>query len=344
MRAQEAIEYCRILVGDEHGDVNTDAKMLLHLNRVCRDISSRSRCITEGLYLSADAGQSLYGLPDGFLRMDIAAWKRPSGYYRPLKPITMNVASWAIHNDISGRPRYYDIFGRAAIERIVETVHRIGVVPPADGAIDAIELMGDQPLRLRRGDTLINISDGSATGTVAFVRELLNPDDNSVGQVIGYTELRDGTRTMLQEGDQVRITSPGAPRHALVVAPVPRDVGEAGHESLFMYAARVHRTITQRHIDDENDELELDIEFERTLLEYLTYQMRRDELGVSDTETQSQLVIAETAYRTALPNVLKRIRAWKQGWYRRQGLEYRKEYVTREPAVQYAVGTGGGRI
>ena len=340
MRAAEAIEYARVLVGDEHGDVNTDAKMLLHLNRTLRDISSRSRCLREGLYLAATPGQSYYGLPEGFLEIDIAAWQQSNGNYLPLTPITMNVASWVNHNSTAGRPRYYDIYGRAAIERVIETVHRIGVVPPADGAIDAIELAGSASVRMLRGDTIINISDGSSTGRVAFVREVLNADDNSVRQVIGYTELQNGTRTMLQEGDQVRITSPGTPLHALVISPVPNDAGMAGHEALFLYASRVHREITRQHISDENDNIELDIEFERALLEYLSYQMRRDELGASATESQAQHVIAETAYRDALPDVLKRIRAWKVAWHRRQGIPERAT-LNAPVRIHYPIGIGG---
>ena len=338
MNAREAIEYCRILASDEHGDINTDAKMLLHLNRILRDISSRSRCITEGLYLAATPGQSYYGLPAGFLRLDIAAWLQPSGNYLPLDRITMDVASWLNHADTAGRPRYYDIYGRAAIERAVEVVHRVGVSPPTGDAVDVVQLAGSTPLNLKRGDKVINISDGSATGTIESVNNVLQAD-NSVRQVIAYTELQDGTRTQLMEGDEVRITSPGSPRQALVVSPVPRESGDLGHEALFMYIARVHRPITQQHIRDENDELELDIEFERALLEYLTYQMRPDELGARDAETQAQHVIAETAYRDALPDVMKRHRAWIRMWHRRQGIPQRPT-LDAPVRTRYPVGVG----
>ena len=342
MRAQEAIEYCRIMSGDEYGDIHTDAKMLLHLNRVCRDISTRSRCIVEGIHLPATAGQSLYGLPEGFLRLDIAAWIQSDGRYRPMDPITMDIASWAVHNNRTGRPRYFDVYGRAAVERAVREVHRIGALPIRQDERDSVVLEGDQSVIMKPGDRIVNVSDGSATGYIVYTQNVLL-GNNDIEQVIAYSEMKGGTRSQLVQGDQVRILSPGSPLHSLVVSPVPTEVGETGHEALFTYTARVHRKITQQHIDDENDDIELDIEFETALIEFLTYRMMRAESNKIDADLQSQHVVAETAYRDALPDVLKRIRQWKIMWYRRQGL--RAPNTLNAPVrVKYPIGVGGEEI
>lgn len=188
----------------------------------------------------------------------------------------------------------------------------------------------------------MNVSDGSATGYISYTQNILTAT-NETEQVIGYTELKGGTRGYLQEGDKVRLLSPGSPLQSLIVTPVPTSVGEVGHEALFLFIARAHRRISALDIGSENDELELDIEFESALLERLTYYMRRDELGARDDETQAQLVLAESAFREALPDVLKRIRAWKVAWYQRQGLRYRQKSTVAR-ASQYAVGARGEEV
>ena len=343
MRLQEIFSYCRLMVGDEYADLHTDARMLLHANRVLRDISSRSRCIVEGLYLPATAGQALYGLPEGFLRADIVAWQQSDGRYRPMDPLTMNIASWAVHNNVTGRPRHFDIFGRAAVERAVREVRRIGALPVRQDEQDSVVLEGDQSVILKPGDRVVNVSDGSSTGYVVYTQNVLLAD-NTIEQVIAYSELKGGTRPHLQANDQVRILSPGSPLHSLVVSPVPQEVGETGHEALFLYSSRVHRKITQQHIEDENDDIELDIEFENALIEFLIYHMMRTEGAQQSAETQAQMVTAETAYRRALPDVRKRIRAWIVMWYRQQGLPPRQQRISRDPAGLTPIGARGEAI
>lgn len=337
MRVQEVINYCRILTGDPHGDIHTDDKMLLHINTVCRDISYRSRCLVEPLYMPSRAGQAIYGLPEGFLRLDIAAWMQPDGRYRPLSPITMDVASWAVHNSITGRPRYFDVFGRAAVERAVENVASVDV------QANAFSWNLGEWIDLKVGDKVINVTDGSSTGLISWFRNDLD-DAGSRQQTIGYTPLEGGTRAALQVDDQVRILSPGSHLHSIVVSPVPTQVGEIGHEALFLYVARTHRHISAFNVANENDDIELDIEFEEALREYVIYYMRRDELGIAAIETERQELKAETAYRRALPDVRKRIRQWIVMWYRQQGLPPRQQLISREPAGLLPVGSRGEEV
>lgn len=344
MRVADAIEYCRIMVGDEHGDVHTDSKMQLHVNRVLRDISMRSRTITEGLFMPAAIGQARYGLPEGFLQLEIAGWRTQAGRYVPLDPVTMRVASWGVFNGVTGRPRLYDVFGRAAVEKAVEIVERVGVLPIEEGEADSITLVGEPIIQnLKRGDEVINVTDGSSVGKVEYTRNTLKPD-NSILQVIAYTELQGGTRPKLQVGDEVRIVSPGTPLQSLIVSPVPTAVGDIGDEALFLFIARAHRHISAQNIEDENDDIELDPEFEETFIEYLTYRMRRDELGLKDPETQAQLVLANGLYQENLPKVKDRIRQWITLWYQQQGLQYQQEYISPTPPVQYAIGSGSDAV
>ena len=336
----DIIRYCQMQAQDPDGQYHTDEKMLMHGNTVCRDISVNSRTVIESFYRNAVPFQSRYGLPEGFLRMEICGWQVGGGRYRPLSPTTFNVASWTTFNQTTGRPRAFAVFGRAAVERAVEVVHRIGVLPPAGEEHDTVQLQGGVVLDIKRGDRIVNVSDGSSTGYILRTQAILN-DRNETVQVIGYSELQNGTRPFLQEDDKVRILSPGSPLFSLIISPTPSDAGEAGEEALFLAISRAHREISARDIQEENDFLELDIEFEPALREFILFYMFRDEHGADASATQAQYITANTAFRQALPNVQDRIRAWISMWYKRQGQLGTPQSFSRDPVALFPVGYGG---
>lgn len=319
MRASELIKYCQLLIGDENGDVHSDERCLMHLNVVLEDISAKSKSIVESLYLPAVAQQSRYGLPEGFLRLEICGWQVGGGRYLPLSPISMEIASWATFNGITGRPRYFDIFGRAAVERVVSTVAEVGAKTGSRLEVGEtwVRLLGEHVVGIKRGDRLVNVSDGSSVGRVLEARSVLNAQ-NVTEQIILYSALEDGTRSVFNVDDEVRILSPGSPRQSLIISPVPTDVGEIGEEALFLFLARKHRAITARDMLEENDDIELDTELLACLRESLLSAMMEADATYSPQDVQAKFIKAQTLYYDAVPDVLKRIRAWKSMWYTRQ--------------------------
>ena len=210
--------------------------------------------------------------------------------------------------------------------------------PPLDIAEQWIKLESGQIVEVKRGDRIFNVSDGSSVATIIEARNVLNSATNEVEQIIIHSELENGTRSFFQAGDEIRILSPGSPLQSLILAPVPDKVGGLGDEALFMYIAKIHREITERDIHEENDFIELDPEFEPALREYMIYYMRRDELNAADPEAQTALITATTLYNEALPNVLNRIREWRNMWNKRQGYVQRPLYYTRDPVAYFPVG------
>ena len=123
MRAVELIEEARDLLNDPSGDFWTDAKLLTHLNRALRDVSSRARTIREVNYRQVNAGQSVYGLPETFLGNDKVAWLY-NGYWYPLSRRSLSQVEFINNSDVfrAWRPFFYDVWGRARVEKLVASV------------------------------------------------------------------------------------------------------------------------------------------------------------------------------------------------------------------------------
>lgn len=324
MRAQEMIVEALELLNDPNQDFWSDAKMLTHLNRALRDVSGRARSIREVIYQRTAAGQSVYGLPEGFLGDDKFAWLDAGEWYPLLKRRLPQVESLN-NSDVASawRPFFYDVWGRVREERIVAPVSAIS----ADGGLFADNgfpsdsetfgftftdgLSGIDTIRV--GDIVVNMTDGSE-GEIS-ARLSIQP-----GQVLfAAPRLDNGKRTgaeygLCLVGDLVRVLTPNVRGHALRIAPAPLETAGAGEEVLWMYLSRRHREITQVAIDNFNDELELDIELETPCFERLLYWCRREELGVKDPETIAQRTVYEDEYRKASPKVRHRNREHVSTW------------------------------
>lgn len=330
MDARDMIREARDLVNDPDGTLFTDAKVLDHLNRALRDVTSRARTIREVIYRRANSGQSVYALPEGFLGNDKFSWLY-ANYWYPLHRRTLSQVEYINNSNIlrSWRPFYYDVWGRTREERIVASVDKTSSslfesedanpfrspdFPTNDqtfGFKFVDGLAGIDSVRVR--DMIINMTDGSE----GFVTERRQ---EVPGQALfGYARLLGGKRTgddsgLILEGDKVRITSPNVSGHALRISPPPVEDSEPGEEALWMYLSRRHYIVTQGHLNDFNDGLELDIELETPALECMIYYMRREELGASDRETMAQKQIFEGAYHRALPDIRQRNREHESTW------------------------------
>lgn len=312
MRAKELMDEAREFLNDPEADYFSDAKMLGHLNRALRDVSSRARSIREVIYQRAAAGQSVYGLPEGFLGNDKFAWLASGEWFPLLKRRLPQVEALNYSVGASAwRPFFYDVWGRSREEKIVAPVTEVSF----DGFPTHSETFGFRfasgivgSMEIREGDMIVNMTDGSE-GVVTEVD----------GDRFGAPLLVNGKRTgaefgRILVGDLIRILTPNVFGHALRIAPAPMETAGAGEEVLWMYLSRRHREITQWHIDNFNDGLELDIELETPGLERLIYWCRREELGVKDPETIAQRTVYEDEYRKAAPKVRQRNREHESTW------------------------------
>ena len=323
MFASELMTDARDMLNDPDGDFWSEAKLLRHVNRALRDVSTRARSIREVIYQRVAAGQSVYALPDGFLGNDMFSWFDGSEWW-PLGKRRLPQVEYENNSDTglkAWRPFFYDVWGRARRERIVAPVSAVspdddiftadGHFPITSGAVGfrfANALSGVDDIRV--GDVVVNMTD-AAEGIVLELRKV------SPGVVlVGAEPLMGGTRGdgSVAVGDVVRILSPEAAQHALRVAPPPDTSDSQGRESIWMYLSRRHRVITAHHIVDDNDRLELDVELESVALERVIYWCRREELGVRDPETVAQGVVYENEYRLASPKVRQRNREHESTW------------------------------
>ena len=324
MRAFDMIDEARDLLNDPAGDFWTDAKLLTHLNRSLRDVSSRSRTIREAIYRRANAGQSVYALPEGFLGNDKFAWLYAGNWY-PLSKRTLTQVEFLNNSDVfsAWRPFFYDVWGRTREEKIVAAVeatsHNFQFLddfdfPTYDQTFFFLFPKGLQGIDdIKVGDLIINMTDG-AEGHVTE-RHVFQPGE----VVFAAARLTNGKRAgddfgRIMPGDLLRVLSPNVSGHALRVAPPPIADSSGGEEVLWMYLSRRHYTIEQSHIDNVNDNLELDIELETPGLERLMYWCRREELGARDPESIAQGVLYEEAYRRAAPQIHQRNREHLVTW------------------------------
>ena len=328
MRAFDIIEEARDLLNDPDADFWTDAKLLTHLNRALRDVTTRSRSIREVIYKRTNAGQSVYALPEGFLGNDKFAWLYAGQWY-PLHKRSLSQVEFLNNSDFitSWRPFFYDVWGRSRVERIVATVEAVSF---EDGAVNpdfsdppfpsnsemfgfkfTDNLPGTDDVKV--GDQVINMTDGSE-GIVTGRR-----NDQPGRGLFAAARLVNGRRAgedygRIYVGDRVRILTPNVSGHALRISPAPDSDSAPGEEALWMYLSRRHYVIQQSHIDNVNDVLELDIELETAGLERLIYWCRREELGARDPETLAQKQLYESAYHDVMRDVLQRNRTHESTW------------------------------
>ena len=94
----------------------------------------------------------------------------------------------------------------------------------------------------------------------------------------------------------------------------PNRTDAVGNESMFIYYARKHQEITQQRIDDGNDTLELDSEFDSTLRHRICYYASLDQNGMAAAATQAFDIKYETDYAKAIIPVRRRIRQFISTW------------------------------
>ena len=322
MTAREVIEEAQLLIGDPNVDFHDRPRMLFALNRATNRISTRSRSIHEQFYHPVIAEQYQYALPAGTLYIRKAKYKQGT-WYDLERGFFDDVEAGAAQPG-GGPPRAFSLWQNAREERFVGTVvaaefgeqkmqrHVTFDMPHTTGA-------------LRLGDIVFNLSAKHAEGVITELSETSGPNNTTQ---ITYSALLGGTRDQFEVGDQIRITSPHTSGHAIIIAPAPVRTDEKGDESIAAFVARRHRIITPAEIANQNDSLELDDEFNDTLMYEILHWARVQRTGL-DTTAQLYRRLSNEEYLTAIPlvenRISQRLNTWERGLI--ASSSYRPVYV-----------------
>ena len=319
MTAREIIEEAQLLIGDPNVDFHDLDRMLFALNRATNRISTRSRSIHEQIYHPVIADQYHYALPAGTLYIRKAKYKQ--GTWSDLERGFFDDVEARAAKPGGGTPQSFSLWQNAREERFVGTVET--------AEFDEGRMQGHVTFNMphttgtvRIGDLVFNLSAKHAEGLI--VGDIIRGSSNDTTRV-EYSALRGGTRDRFEVGDQIRITSPHTSGHAIMIAPSPSRTDEQGDESIAAFVARRHRIITRTELDNVNDSLELDDEFNDTLMYEILHWARVQRTGL-DTTAQLYRRLSNEEYLTAIPLVENRISQRLNTWER--GLSAGGNYVT----------------
>ena len=314
--ATELIENCLLSLQDIHQDWHKPSKMLSYVNRSLRDIANKSQSITSYAFLPVIKDIFRYPLPHNFLQALIVGFDAGSYGWRELSArmdSTIDRVSLSVYNNtFDGYPLYYSVAGRSVVDRFYGYVSAIkddgltfALTQDADMEIPAPSILFNGTVK--RGDRLLNVTDGSETSIIAIDPTL---------QFLDRNPLFGGEDNALEVGDEIRIVSPEQSLHTLNLAPHPTVNSKVGEEPLSLFYARRHRVVTQTDIDDENDMLELDIEFESALENRVCYYGSLARHDVDDQQTRLFKADYVSDYNEAFPNINKRVREAASLWKR----------------------------
>ena len=307
MTAREIIKEAQLLIGDPNVDFHDHDRMLFALNRATNRISTRSRSIHEQGHHPVKAGQYQYALPPEALYIRKAKYK--SGTWCDLDRGFFNDVEARAAQPGGGPPRTFSLWQNARVEKFVGTVEAVDFdeqhkqrrvtfgLPNTEGAV-------------LLGDLVFNLSVGHGEGIITAILGTDNPNRTTQ---IAYSPLSGGTRDQFEAGDQMRITSPHTSGHAMIIAPAPARNDEPGEESIAVFVARRHRVITQTEMDNDNDSLELDDEFNDTLIYEILHWARVQRMGL-DTTAQLYRQLSNDEYLKAIPLVENRISQNLNSW------------------------------
>jgi len=303
--AGELINHCRTLMGDPEGDYHTDAKMLLHVNTALEDISTRSRTMCQWEYIAVSEGQGMYGLPEGYLEAKYVAFYY-YGRLNELVPGAISDTAPAIFRDttIQRIPYHYSDGGIAYTEKLYSTVVTHPTNPNFDTSGEVNFLSETPSIHIEPGDRLINITDGSE-GNISEV--------NSFTQFT-FIGLSGGEDNRMEVGDEFRILSQTQTARVIAISPPPTKDDTDGNESLYIYHARQHLFFSQDNIDNYNDQIELDVEFNTAIRNRVLYYMSVDQNGIDHQMTIAFDIKFETDYARAFPKANRRIRQYISTW------------------------------
>ena len=312
--ATEVIENCLLWLRDPHQDWHKTDMMLRYLNRALRHIARKSQSITSHAFLPVLKDIFRYPLPDDFLHALIVGFDpSPNGEWYELEfrmDKTVDRVARSRYR-VGEYPTIYSVAGRSVIDRYHGYVHS---TTDTDNGFTLRSGSDEDSARapqilfhsiFKPDDRLLNVTDGSeaAITTVDLEHETLY-----------YQILSGGADNELVVDDEVRIVSPQESRHTLNIAPKPRKDSAIGKEQLSLFYAREHPVIIAQNLTNENDTLELDLEFETALEHLVCYYGSIAQHGRNDRGTEIFKADYESEYDDAFPAVNKRVREAASLW------------------------------
>ena len=301
MTAREAITEMRDMISDRHSDYHDAEDALRYLNRAAQYIGTESESIRSGTYQGVIEGQAAYGLPPNLLQIDFVGFQgQNENRYSPLDPLRQQSTQNLNRNIENGRPIYYSQWGRSADEKFVgEVISATGTVGVLTFTVETL------PTNIIPYDIVINVTDGSE-GIITSV---------SGNECTLANSLDGGENNFFEEEDTIRILSPQRASQTIILSPPPDFTSGKGEENLFIYHAHKHRIIEQKHIDGENDELEIDPQLDEALLHRMSYHAATARKNVSDNDAQLFDAKYNFHYKRAMPRVRSKIRQFRSLWF-----------------------------
>ena len=224
-----------------------------------------------------DSHQYHYALPPGTLYIRKAKYKQ--GTWCDLQRGYFNDVEARAAQPGVGPPRTFSLWQNARVERFVGTVEATEFDEQRNERHVTFNMSHTEG-GVRIGDLVFNLS---AKHAEAVITGNIGTGHSDSTTRVRYSALQGGTRDRFEVGDQIRITSPHTSGHAILIAPAPVRTDEQGDESIAAFVARRHRVITRKEIDNENDSLELDDEFNDTLMYEILHWARVQRMGLDTT-------------------------------------------------------------
>ena len=329
LTATELIENCLLWLRDPHQDWHKPEMMLTYVNRSLRHIARKSQSVTSHAFLSVIKDIFRYPLPDNFLQALIVGYDGDSYGWRPLRlrmdesidRVSLSEFTSSIY------PVYYAVSGRSNVDRFYGYVNEteddgyaFSLSTDEDNTNPAPRILFFGGVKL--DDKVLNVTDGSESKITGV---------DEVGELFRHQNLEGGEDNLIQVGDEIRIISPQQSRHVLNLSPPPEKDSAVGEEPLSLFYARDHRVMTQADIDNENDVLELDIEFESALENRVCYYGSLARHDANDQRTRLFKADYVSDYKEAFPNVNKRVREAASLWKRNASSSTRRATITGIP-------------
>ena len=304
MNASDVIAEVQYEISDPDGDEFNTETLLLPLNNALRYISSMSRSIVHEISTSVQQGVYQYVLPDRYLGIRAAKIRSPriGNRYLPLTQAALGESD-VLASNYQDIPLYYADGGRGQIFRTLST--SVTVVESA-GNVFLIE-QGDIR-RLEVGDQILNLTDDLAQSNIQTIVPGAPPEFFR----LSHTGFFGGERNRIEVGDELRILAPDLALHTILISPAPSWSDDTGEEALRLMAALRHYDVTEEHIEDGRDILEIDDE----LLESLKYRVcayaSNSESGLAG--GRDFMILSKTEYYENIDLVRRRVETSLSLW------------------------------
>lgn len=304
MRAVDLIKEASLMVGDPKQDFHYEERMLFALNRATNRISTKSRSIHEQWHRPVVAGQYAYALPPGSLFIRKVKYKL--GEWDDLERAHFSYVEASAAASGGGPPRCFSMWQNTVVEKTISPVVEVNG--------DSITLRtGMVESGLLVGDRVYNLTDAHSEGEISALGE-----QGPMESTFTVKMVRGGERDNFRIDDEVRVTSPHTKGHSILVAPSPVRTDEGGEESIAAFVARKHRVITATDIENENDYMELDDEFNDCLMYEVLHWSRVQRHGL-DTTARLYRRLSNDEYLDAARLSESRIAQNLNAWEKRYG-------------------------